>query len=81
MQFALIWKIKQETLCIMTRLFNSIAQPKMLRLHLRDKIEDVLTKYVCAALELTIWRNTCSPTYQAFEWHDILEDLLIDKTQ
>lgn len=65
----------------MTRLFNSIAQPKLLRLHLRDKIDTALTKYVCAALELTIWRGTCSPTYQAFEWHDILEDLLIDKTQ
>lgn len=64
----------------MNSLFNSIVQPELPRLHLRY-IDAALTKYVCAALELTIWRNTCSPTYQAFEWHDILEDLLIDKTQ
>jgi hypothetical protein len=65
----------------MNSLFNSVAQPKMLRLNLRNKIEDVSSKYVCATLDIKIWRNTCSPTYQAFEWHDILEDLLIDKTQ
>lgn len=65
----------------MNRLFNSTIQHKLLILQLRENLYAVLSKNVCAALELAIWRGTCSPTYQAFEWHDLLEDLLIDKTQ
>jgi hypothetical protein len=65
----------------MNRLFNSIIQHKLLILQLRENLYAVLSKNVLYKLELNIWRGTCAPTYQAFEWHDLLEDLLIDKTQ
>jgi len=66
----------------MNSLFNSIIQHKLLILHLRENLDAVLSKNVLSKLELNIWRGTCAPTYQAFEWYDILEDLLIeDKTQ